>query len=128
MKSKNKFLARGTLLALLLGAFSVPLLAQDKHQGMIHVGKKGAVTLTSRLRVGDTVLKPGNYVFQHKVEGEDHVVTFQKAGKEEARVKCRLEPLDKKAQLTALYTHVGDGGEVILDAVDVEGENVKHVF
>lgn len=75
------------------------------------------MTLTSPMRVGDTLLKPGNYVFQHKVEGEDHVLIFQKAGNEVARVKCRLEPLGKKAQRTALYTHVGDGGEAILDAV-----------
>ncbi len=95
---------------------------------MIHVGKKGAVTLTSPMRVGDTLLKPGNYVFQHKVEGEDHALIFQKAGNEVARVKCRLEPLGKKARTTALYTHVGDGGETILDAVEVGGENVKHVI
>ena len=42
--------------------------------------------------------------------------------------KCRLEPLGKKAQTTALYWHAGDGGEKILDAVAVRGEDVKHVI
>ena len=76
MKSKMNWLAKGALLALLFGALSVPLLAQHNHQnmqgtqdmkGMIHVGKKGAMSLKTPLRVGTTLLKPGNYVFQHKV-------------------------------------------------------------
>lgn len=133
MKTRNNLLAKGALLALLLGALSVPLLAQHNHQGtqdmkgMIHVGKKGAMTLTTPLRVGTTLLKPGNYVFQHKVEGEDHIVIFQRAGNEVARVKCTLEPLSEKAKRTALYTHE-EAGEGVLDAVEVEGENVKHVI
>ena len=129
MKSRKNLLARGALLALLLGVFSVPLLAQDKHQGMIHVGRKGEAKFTSVMRVGETVLKPGTYFFQHIVEGEDHVVIFKTAsGTEAARVKCRLEPLGKKARTTLLYTHAGDGGEAILDAVAVRGENVKHLI
>ena len=136
MKSKTNLLAKGALLALLLGALSVPLVAQHTHQnmqgtqnmkGMIHVGKKGAVTLTNPLRVGDTVLKPGNYVFQHKVEGEDHFVIFQRAGDEVARLKCTLEPLEKKASRTALYTHE-ETGESVLNAIVVEGEKVKHLL
>ncbi len=136
MKTVNNLLAKGALLALLLAAFSIPLVAQHNHQmmqgtqdmkGMIHVGKKGAMTLTTPLRVGDTVLKPGNYVFQHKVDGEDHTVIFTKAGNEVARVKCKLEQLEKKASRTALYTH-DEAGEAILDAVAVEGENFKHVI
>ena len=128
MKTKNNLLAKGTLLALLLGAFSIPLLAQDKHEGMMRIGRKGEAKFTSPLRVGETVLKPGTYIFQHKVEGEDHIVIFERAGKEVARVKCTLEPLGQKAQQTALHTRAGDGGETILIAVEVRGENVKHVI
>ena len=129
MKSRKNLLARGALLALLLGVFSVPLLAQDKHQGMIHVGRKGEAKFTSVMRVGETVLKPGTYFFQHIVEGEDHVVIFKTASGEEAvRLKCRLEPLGQKARRTALYTHVGGGSEKILDAVAVRGEVVRHVI
>ena len=129
MKTHNTLLAMGALLALLLGAFSVPLLAQDKHQEMMHVGRKGETKFTTPMRVGDTVLKPGTYMFQHIVEGGDHMVIFKTAsGNEAARVKCRLEPLGEKAKSTALYWHTGDGGEKILDAVAVRGEDVKHVI
>lgn len=137
MKSKRNLLSKGALLALLLGLFSIPLLAQHNHQGktdvgkqegMINVGKKGEAPFDSPMRVGDTLLKSGNYVFQHKIEGEDHLVIFQRAGKEVARVKCRLESLGQKAQRTTLYLHTGDGGEVILHAVVVKGETVKHLL
>ena len=136
MRSRNNALAMGALLVLLLGAFSLPLLAQHDHQGaqhqeqgMIHVGKKGEMTLSSALRVGETMLKPGKYVFQHVVEGADHVLVFKTAtGQEAARLKCRLEPLGKKAQQTAMYTRAGDGGERVLEAVKVRGEDGKHMI
>lgn len=145
MIPRNRSLT-SALLVMLLAAFSVPVFAQhshgsmnspgkrpdmkrqETHQGMMKVGKKGAVTITSPMRVGNTLLTPGNYVFQHKVMGDEHLVIFEKAGTEVARVTCRLEPLDKNAKDTSLYTHVSDSGEVILDAVAVAGEAVKHVI
>lgn len=54
------------------------------------------------------------------------MVIFTKAGNELARVKCKLEQLEKKAGRTALYTHE-EAGEAVLDAIEVEGENVKHL-
>lgn len=136
MNSKMNLLSSGALLALLLGALSIPLLAQHNHQGKpdagkkegeINVGKKGEATFATPIRVGDTSLKAGDYVFQHKIDGVDHVVIFRRAGKEVARVKCTVEPLDQKPTQTALYTRVGDGGEIILDAVVVRGEKIKHI-
>lgn len=128
MKWRNNLLATGASLVLLLGVFRIPLFGQEKHQKMMHVGRKGEVTITSPIKVGQTVLKPGTYMFQHVVEGADHVVLFKKDGMEVARVTCRLESLGQKAKTTALYTHIGDGGEKILDAVAVRGEDFKHVI
>lgn len=134
------------LLVMLLTAFSVPLLAQHSHgnmgspgrqpdmkkqekrQGLINVGRTGEMKVASAIRVGQTLLNPGTYKFQHVIDGADHVVIFKQNGDEVARVTCRLEPLDKKAKKTALSTHVSDTGETILDAVEVRGENVKHVI
>lgn len=146
MIRRIKSLVTSALLVTLLGALSVPLFAQhmhgggrgpekqpgmnkqDKQQGMMKVGKTGEMTLTSPMRVAQTVLQPGTYTFQHMIEGADHVIVFKKNGEDVVRVTCNLEPLDKKAKSTALYTHAGDAGEVILDAVAVRGENVKHVL
>lgn len=146
MIRRNKSFLTGALLVFVLGASSTLLFAQhshggmsgpdkqpgtmsqDKQQGMMLVGKKGEMKFTSATRVGQTVLQPGTYMFQHMIEGADHVVIFKKNGDEMARVTCRLEPLDRKAKKTALYTHQGDAGEVILDALEVRGETVKHLI
>ncbi len=77
MKSRNRSLATGALLVVLLAAFSVPLFGRDAHEEMTHVGRAGGVRVTSPLRIGQAVLKPGSYVFRHAVEGTDHVVVFK---------------------------------------------------
>ena len=134
MKSRNYSIVIGVMLMLMLGMLNLPLLAQHhdaqhKDEGMIHVGKKGDMNLSSPLRVGETLLKPGQYQFKHTMENADHEVAFTTTtGKEVARVKCKLEPLGKKAKETALHTSPGTGGERILTAVQVQGENAKHIL
>jgi hypothetical protein len=134
MTSKNYSIVNCVMFALMVGLFSLPLLAQHhdaqhKDEGMIHVGKKGETRFSSPLRVGETVLQPGQYQFMHTLEGDDHVVAFlTTAGKEVARVKCKLEPLGEKAKVTAIHTSPGTSGERILTAVQVRGENAKHIL
>lgn len=140
MKTKTNLLARGALLALLLGAFSIPLLAQDKHQGMMRVGKKGEVVFDSPVRVGDQLLKEGTYQIQHEMAGEDHVVVFRKisrsgsgghisaVGGEVLRVKCRVEPLGEKAKHGGVRFGTNAAGEKTIEEVHVRGENVKHLI
>ncbi|MBL8168349.1 MAG: hypothetical protein JNJ50_09360 [Acidobacteria bacterium] len=139
MKLRNHSIVISAMLTLMLGMFSLSLLAQHhdaqhnnaqhNDQGVIHVGKKGEMKLSSPLRVGETLLKPGQYLFKHTMEGDDHVVAFTTTtGNEVARVKCKLEPLDKKAKETAIHTSPGSGGERILTAVQVQGENAKHIL
>ena len=95
------------------------------HRGGVRVANSVRV----RMRVGETLLKPGQYLFKHTMEGDDHVVAFTTTtGNEVARVKCKLEPLDKKAKETAIHTSPGSGGERILTAVQVQGENAKHIL
>jgi hypothetical protein len=73
-------------------------------------------------------LKPGRYVFQHRVQGEDHFVTFTTSqGKNLGEVKCKLEPLSKKVEETTLE-FVTEGGVNRLVKAEVAGENVAHVF
>lgn len=134
MRSRNYPIVISLMFVLMVGLFSLPLLAQHhdaqhKDEGMIHVGKKGETNLSSPLRVGETVLKPGRYQFKHTMEGDDHVVAFLTTdGKEVARVKCKLEPLGEKAKVTAIHTSPGTGGERLLTAVQVQGENAKHIL
>lgn len=136
MKTVNTLLAKGALLALLLGALSVPLLAQEQNQGMVSLGKKGEIVFDSSVRVGDQLLKEGTYQIQHVMEGQDHVIVFRRmsrdyyrqliAGKEVLRVKCRVEPLGEKAKHGGMRFGTNAAGEKTVEEVHVRGENVKH--
>lgn len=138
MKSRTNLLAKAAALALLMGAFSIPLLAQDKHEGMMKIGKKGEVTFNSSVRVGDQLLEKGTYQIQHIMEGADHVIVFRqmsrdyyrqlRSGKEVARVKCRVEPLGEKAKHGGMRFGTNAAGETTVEEVHVRGENVKHLI
>lgn len=138
---------------LAVAALSLPALAQD-HQGhgaqhgmhsqkqkgeTLTVGKKGEVHFTGEVKAGDTVLKPGMYQVQHLTEGEDHVIVFKEmsmpagykmgntpVGKEVARLKCQVEPVEKKVSNTKITLRTNDKGEKEIAEVQVAGEAFKH--
>ncbi len=119
-----------------------PKAAQGEQE--LKVGKKDDVTFTREVRLGEITLQPGKYRIQHRVEGADHFVHFTSlltttpsahktasgvgipAG-EAGEVKCRLEPLEKKARETTLQLqNEGDSQRVI--KILIRGENVAHAF
>ncbi len=116
-------------------------MAAEQEQGL-KVGKKGEITFNAETKVGDLTLKPGRYVFQHRVEGSDHFVHFTEVTKQAGyagavvvgvpkahpgEVKCRLEPLKSKASGTAIYS-IGEDGSARVTKIIIRGENVAHVF
>jgi hypothetical protein len=136
------------LLVLAAGMLSLPILAQD-HQGMhpktakgeVVIGKKGEVHFTTQVKAGDTVLKPGMYQVQHVVEGSEHVIIFKEmgmpagykmgntpAGKEVARIKCKIEPVTKKVNNTKITVRTNAAGEKEIAEVQVAGEAFKHLL
>jgi|CXWL01.1.fsa_nt_gi hypothetical protein len=138
MKTKMNWFGRGAMLALLVGAFGITLLAQDKHQDMMNLGKKGEIVFDSSVRVGDQLLKEGTYQIQHVMNGEDHIIVFRKmsrdslsqliTGKEIARVKCRVEPLGEKAKHSGIRFGTNAAGEKTVEDVHMRGESVKHLL
>lgn len=138
MKTKMNWFGRGALLALLAGAFGITLLAQDKHQDIMNLGKKGEIVFDSSVRVGDQLLKEGTYQIQHVMNGEDHIIVFRKmsrdsqrqliTGKEIARVKCRVEPLGEKAKHSGIRFGTNAAGEKTVEDVHMRGESVKHLL
>ena len=110
----------------------------------LKVGKSDDLEFAKEVRVGEVTLKPGQYRIRHRVEGADHFVRFEHlvittpsaqklgtglavpAGKA-GEIKCRLEPLDAKAQMTTLYLLNEAGGQRLLK-VRIRGENVAHAF
>ena len=144
MRRTTRLTVMGIALIAFLAAFAVPLYAQ--HGDTLTVGKKGELHITSPVRVGNTLLKAGMYQLQHVIEGEDHVVIFRRIimsepnekghrlihvagiGEEVARVKCQIQPVDKKWKNTKLILHTNTAGEKEVAEVQVAGEKVKHTF
>ena len=127
---------KSLMLVLLLGSLSLPLLAQKSE--LVPIGKQGRIGFDSDVRVGEAMLKQGEYFIQHVVEGADHVFVFKRAirirsysvepGKEIARVKCKVEPLGEKAPHSGLRYGANAAGEKTVEEIHIVGENVKHVF
>jgi hypothetical protein len=87
------------------------------------------VTFSETIRVGTDVLKPGEYVVRHTMEGQDHVMVFQRVStKEEFKVKCTLVPLAQKAQQDQSISQVNSANEKVLQELVFRGDTAKHVF
>ncbi len=149
MRPKNNSLIASAMLIFLLGIFSLPVAAQHSGHGTspapsmsdrpyiekMRVNEQGEVKLSGETLVGGMLLKSGKYKFQHVVEGEDHMVSFERVDRPEAqaeqalfRLKTRLEPIDKPAKRTEFHSTVSIKGERIVQKIYVQGENVRHVF
>jgi hypothetical protein len=108
---------------------------------VVKVGKKGEIRFSQDTQVGDLTLKAGHYQMQHRVDGTDHMIHFTelKGGHNPyypsgptgmahpGEVKCRLEPMSAKAKETAVTVSTESGVRRIT-RVEIEGENVAHVF
>ncbi len=108
---------------------------------MMKIGKKGETTFSQETIVGNITLKPGNYIFQHKVVGAEHFVSFTKVSEGDAdgfgggvpeghpnMIKCRIKPLNKKVSETSVDLTDTSGGIRRIISVEVAGENIAHLF
>lgn len=139
MKSRNTSLIKVFALVLALGGLALPVFTQHdaQHDKLTPIGKQGAISFDSDVRIGGALLKKGEYIIQHQVEGDDHVFVFKRGirrytevtpGKEVARVKCKVEPLGEKAPHSGLRYGTNAAGEKTVEEIHIKGEAVKHVF
>jgi hypothetical protein len=133
-----------TLLVLAVGTFNLPASAQNQKAQPskdFTIGKKGEVHFHTQVKAGDAVLKPGMYQVQHIEEGGAHVIIFKEmsmpagykmgntpVGKEVARIKCKVEPVTKKASNTKITLRANAAGEKEIAEVQVAGEGFKHLL
>ncbi len=96
----------------------------------LKVTEQGFVTFKAQTAVGESLLEPGTYRFQHDVEGEEHFVGFGTSPREStaARVKCGLEPLHRPAKATQVYVTWYGSRIGRVERIEVRGESVGHVF
>lgn len=87
------------------------------------------VTFVAPVRVGTVLLPAGDYVVRHTMEGDNHVMVFQRAhSKDEFKVKCTLVPLAQKADKDQTIYHLEAGNERTLQELIFRGDTAKHVF
>jgi hypothetical protein len=127
---------------LLALTFSVAASAGQDKKPDFTIGKKGVIHFNVPVKAGNTLLEPGMYQLQHAVEGGDHFVTFKSAAmpagyrhgntpvanEASARIKCRVEPVDKKVSNTKITLRTSTAGEKEVAEVQVAGEAFKHIF
>jgi hypothetical protein len=100
-------------------------------QNKLGVADHYKVSFVYAMRVGDVLLPSGDYRVVHTMEGNDHIMTFTQLNKKrpaEARTKCRLVPLDKKADETKTAFVMNAANERVLKSVVFAGGMSQHVF
>lgn len=129
------------IVAAMLASLMFTNVATAADQQVVKIGKKGEAVFNEPTQIGDVTLKPGHYRFQHRVAGNDHMVSFTElimfqgnhvtgstiGAKDSGEIKCRVEPMDNKATQTAVFLNTEGGGRRIT-RIEIKGENVVHVF
>lgn len=101
-------------------------MARENSMGIHDVSR---VTFVAPVRVGTALLPAGDYVVRHTMEGQDHVMIFQRVhGKEQVKVKCTLVPLAKKAEKDLSIYQLNAANERVLQELVFKGDSAKHVF
>jgi hypothetical protein len=117
------------LVAMMLAVLTLVAVATaaDKNLGMRDVYH---LNFVAPVRVGTVVLQPGDYTVRHTMEGEDHIMVFQKVkGKaQEVKAKCSLVKLEKKAESDTTIYVVNAANERVLRELIFRGDTAKHAF
>ncbi len=86
-----------------------------------------SINFIENTKVGDIVLKAGEYKVVHEMQGEEHVMIFKQGKKDVAKVKCTIESLQAKADRTEQY-YSQENGTKVLKGLIFSGDNFRHNF
>ncbi len=114
------------LLVFAVAAFAGPQFSNDTFR----------VTFDTAVTAGGVQLPAGIYQARHVMEGQEHVLVFtlvqgldkHNVERREFRVKCRMQPLQARADRTLKYFSQLPSGQRELTALVFEGDTSKHVF
>ena len=120
-----RFLRVMSIFVFVLALFSIAA-AKENKMGIHEVSN---VTFDVPVHVGDVLLPAGRYVIRHTMEGEEHVMVFQREHqKDQFKVKCTLVGLPHKAVRDEVSCKVNASNERILQELIFSGDTSKHVF
>jgi hypothetical protein len=88
------------------------------------------VDFSTPIRVSGTLLPAGEYVVQHTMEGQEHVMVFQSVNHkvQDVKAKCQLVQLGNKADQTRTVYQLNAANERVLQELVFAGDTAKHVF
>ena len=109
----------------LLVSCAVAIASQNK-MGIHDVSR---ITFSEPVRIGSDVLPAGEYVVRHSMQGEEHIMAFERVGRKETfHEKCTLVPLTAKADKDEVLYEITSKNEKVLRELIVRGDTAKHVF
>jgi hypothetical protein len=89
------------------------------------------IAFSAPTRIGGVLLPPGTYKVLHTMEGQDHIMVFKQLDAKkaaQARVKCQLVPLPKKAERDEQAFVINAANERVLHTIVFKGDSAQHVF
>lgn len=95
------------------------------------VADSHTITITTPTRIGTVLLPKGEYKVVHAMEGQDHVMVFTQLKTKkpvEARAKCQLVPLTRKADHDEQAFAINGANERVLHTLVFRGDTAQHVF
>lgn len=118
-----RFLKVVGLFLVFLSMFAV---ASENKMGIHDVSR---ITFNTPVRIGANVLPAGRYLVRHTMEGQDHVMAFERLNSKDVfKVKCTLVPLAHKADNDLTVYEMTAGNEKVLHELVFAGDSAKHVF
>lgn len=115
-------------LAIVLAIVSLVGLAAWADDAMVSWKSKG-LKLDEGARVGSTLLPAGEYKVMHEMQGTQHILVMELAGRDKQtfRLPCAMQPLPKVATQTEQHYRY-EGKEKILVGLMFKGDKVFHAF
>jgi hypothetical protein len=115
------------VLAAVIGLFGVVVvLSAQTHDNTYEKIAKDSLTLTSNLKIGPTVIGPGEYT----VQCDTKFITFTRKSDKvrSARVPCEGKLMADKAPHTQLHVRTDERWMRVLEHLHLRGSNVEHTF
>jgi hypothetical protein len=117
---------------LVLVVISVLMVAALASAGdKLGIANSQRISFSGNVRIGDVVLPQGDYDVKHVMEGENHIMVFNRLspGKVASfRVKCSLVRLGEKAKTTEKKYTLNAASEQVMQESVFQGDSAKHVF
>jgi len=123
------FRITSVLLAFLL--LAVGLMAAKSGDAVMKNGRKGEISITAPVQVGDITLAPGDYIVQHRVQADEHLMYFTPKSdvtkEQSAPVTCELDPQSPRWRSSAVWLKLKDGNKAI-EKIMIKDEKVVYNF